>query len=67
MEKLNIGDVILLKFPFTDNQNCMKSAIYLSTPEQNLRIKQGIVQIAYGDYFTNEQAEKEIDNWLKEK
>jgi predicted transcriptional regulator len=67
MEKLNFGDVVLLKFPFTDNKNYMKSAIYLTTPEQNLRIKEGIVQIADGDYFTNEQVEKEIDDWLKEK
>jgi len=48
-------------------ESTLESAIYLTNPEQNRRIKEGINQIADGDYFTNEQIEKEIDSWLKEK
>ena len=44
-----------------------ESIIQKTTPEQRLRIKEGREQIARGEYFTNEQVELEIDQWLKEK
>lgn len=44
-----------------------ESTIYKTTPEQRERIKVGLAQIAKGESFTNEQVEKEIDKWLKEK
>lgn len=44
-----------------------ESIIYKTSPEQKLRIKEGIEQIARGEYYTNEQVELEIDEWLKEK
>ncbi len=43
-----------------------ESIIYKTSPEQQLRIKEGREQIAKGEYFTNEQVEMEIDEWLKE-
>lgn len=43
------------------------STIYKTTPEQRNRIKEGKDQIEKGDFFTNEQVEKEIDQWLNEK
>jgi len=44
-----------------------ESTIYKTTPEQQRRIEEAIVQISRGESFTNEQVEKEIDKWLKEK
>jgi predicted transcriptional regulator len=44
-----------------------ESINYKTTPEQRLRIKEGREQIARGEYYTNEQVELEIDEWLKEK
>jgi hypothetical protein len=38
--------------------------IYQTTPEQRKAIKEGQDQIAKGNFFTNEQVEKEIDEWL---
>jgi hypothetical protein len=43
-----------------------ESTIYKTDSEQQLRIKEGRDQIAHGEYFTNEQVEMEIDEWLKE-
>ena len=37
-----------------------ESTIYMTTPEQKLRIKEGLEQIAKGECFTNEQVEVEI-------
>jgi hypothetical protein len=44
-----------------------ETTIYNTTPEQRERIKVGRAQIAKGESFTNEQVEKEIDKWLREK
>ena len=44
-----------------------ETTIYKTTPEQLEKIKVGRAQIAKGESFTNEQVEKEIDKWLKEK
>ena len=43
-----------------------ESIIYKTTSEQRLRIKEGKEQIARGEFYTNEQVEMEIDEWLKE-
>jgi predicted transcriptional regulator len=44
-----------------------ETTIYNITPEQRERINEGRAQIAKGETFTDEQVEKEIDKWLKEK
>jgi len=44
-----------------------ESIIFKTTPEQRKHINEGRDQIARGECFTNEQVEKEIDKWLKEK
>ena len=44
-----------------------ESVIYKTTPEQRKHINEGKAQIARGECFTNEQVEREIDKWLKEK
>ncbi len=41
--------------------------VYKTTPEQQQRILESRKQIARGEYFTNEEVEMEIDQWLKEK
>jgi predicted transcriptional regulator len=40
------------------------STIYYTSADQKAKIKEGQEQIAKGNYFTNEQVEKEIDEWL---
>lgn len=40
------------------------STIYYTSAEQKAKIKEGQEQITKGHYFTNEQVEKEIDEWL---
>lgn len=40
------------------------STIYYTSDEQKAKIKEGQDQIARGNYFTNEQVEKEVDEWL---
>jgi predicted transcriptional regulator len=40
------------------------STIYYTSNEQKAKIKEGQDQIARGNYFTNEQVEKELDEWL---
>jgi|GEM_PF-511950 len=40
------------------------STIYYTSDEQKARIKEGQDQITKGNYFTNEQVEKEVDEWL---
>jgi hypothetical protein len=43
------------------------STIYKTTPEQQKRVEEAIIQIKKGESFTNEQVEMEIDKWLKER
>jgi len=43
------------------------SMIYKTTPEQRKSIQEGIEQIARGEFFTNEEVKKEMNEWLKEK
>ena len=40
------------------------STIYYTSDEQKGKIMEGQEQIAKGNFFTNEQVEKEIDEWL---
>jgi len=40
------------------------STIYYTSADQKAKIKEGQEQIAKGNYDTNEQVEKEIDEWL---
>lgn len=40
------------------------STIYYTSEEQKAKIKEGQAQIAKGNYYANEQVEKEIDEWL---
>ncbi|MBI9037127.1 MAG: hypothetical protein JEY97_03265 [Bacteroidales bacterium] len=44
-----------------------EATIYKTTEGQKAQIQEGIYQIENGDFFTNEQVESEIDQWLKEK
>ena len=44
-----------------------ESTVYITTPEQKLAIQEGRDQIARGEFFTNEEVKKEMDEWLKEK
>ena len=41
-----------------------ESTVYKTTPEQQQRIMESRKQIARGEYFTNEDVEMEIDQWL---
>ena len=51
----------------TSIETTAESKIYKTTPEQRNQIQEGREQIARGEYFTNEQVESEVDEWLKEK
>ncbi len=41
-------------------------AIYLLTDHQKKAITEAREQIAKGDYLSNEQADKEVDEWLNQ-
>jgi len=43
------------------------STVYKTTPEQRESIKEGREQIARGEFFTDEEVKKEMEQWLKEK
>lgn len=44
-----------------------ESTIYKITPAQRQSIKEGREQIARGEFFTDEEVEKEMNKWLNEK
>jgi hypothetical protein len=44
-----------------------EATIYNTTPDQQNAINEGREQLANGEYFTDEQVEKETNKWLKEK
>jgi predicted transcriptional regulator len=44
-----------------------ESTVYITTPEQKLAIQEGREQIARGEFFTDEEVKKEMEEWLKEK
>jgi len=62
-----INDESLLNAIKTIIETNSGSNIYKTTSEQQNRIKEGREQIANGEFFTNDQVEKEIDKWLSEK
>jgi len=62
-----INDESLLNAIKTIIESSSESNIYKTTSEQQNRIKEGREQIANGEFFTNDQVEKEIDKWLSEK
>ena len=51
-------------FDFEKNMLAESEADYYTSEEQKVKIKEGQEQIARGNYYTNEQVEKEIDEWL---
>lgn len=62
-----INDKSFLKAIKTIVETKSQSTVYKTTPEQRNEIEEGRAQIENGEYFTNEQVEKEIDLWLDEK
>lgn len=62
-----INDKSFLTEIFNLVETKSESTIYKTTPEQQKKIGEAIVQISKGESFTNEQVEMEIDKWLKEK
>lgn len=44
-----------------------ESTIFKTTAEQRKDIEEGRAEITNGEYFTNEQIELEIGQWLSEK
>lgn len=44
-----------------------ESTVYKTTPEQRESIREGRAQIARGEFFTDEEVEKEMNKWLNEK
>lgn len=62
-----INDKSFLTALFNMVETKSESTIYNTTPEQQKRIEEAIVQISKGESFTNEQVEMEINKWLEEK
>jgi predicted transcriptional regulator len=62
-----LNDKSLLNAIKTLIETKSESKIYKTIPEQRKRIKEGQVQISNGEFFSNEQVEAEIDEWLDEK
>jgi len=62
-----INDITFLTAINTIIEAKSVATIYQTTPEQQKRVEEAIIQIKKGESFTNEQVETEIDKWLKEK
>ena len=78
MTTIELKDVLFHKIAAIDDRSFLsaiktiidtksETIIYKLTPEQRNRIKKSQDQIARGEFLTNEQVEKGIDKWLKEK
>lgn len=78
MTTIELKDILFHKIAAIDDKSFLEAIktildtksetiIYKLTPEQKDRIKSSQEQIARGEYLTIEQAESEIDRWLKEK
>ena len=78
MTTIELKDVLFHKIAAIDDKSFLsaiktiidtksETIIYKLTPEQRNRIKKSQDQIARGEFLTNEQVEKGIDKWLKEK
>ena len=50
-----------------DTQSSTTPFVYKLTKQLKKDIKKSKEQIARGEYFTNEEVEKEMDQWLNEK
>jgi predicted transcriptional regulator len=78
MTTIELKDVLFHKIAAIDDRSFLSAIktiidtksdtiIYKLTPEQRKEIKKSQDQIARGDFLTNEQVEKGIDKWLKER
>lgn len=57
-------DLILAEVYRLLDDNYDDSGIYQLSDNHKLAIEEAMAQISNGDYLTNEQANKEIDEWL---
>jgi len=62
-----INDKSFLSAINTIIESKAETTIYRTSQKQQEKIMEGREQIAKGEWFTNEQDNKEIDKWLKEK
>jgi len=62
-----INDDSFLKAINTIVDTKSETTIYKTSEEQKSHIQEGIDQIENGEYFTNEQVNVEINQWLREK
>jgi predicted transcriptional regulator len=62
-----INDKSFLNAIMTIIETKSETTIYKTTPSQRERINEGRTQITKGEIFTDEEVDKEIDKWLKEK
>jgi predicted transcriptional regulator len=61
-----INDISFLNAIKTIVDSKSESMVYMTSQVQQKRIIEGREQIARGEFFTNEQIELEIEQWLKE-
>ena len=61
-----INDISFLNAIKTIVDSKSESMVYMTSQVQQKSIIEGREQIARGEFFTNEQIELEIDQWLKE-
>ena len=61
-----INDISFLNAIKTIIDSKSESMVYMTSKVQQKSIIEGREQIARGEFFTNEQIELEIDQWLKE-
>ena len=78
MTTIELKDILFHKIAAIDDKSFLEAIktiidiksetiIYKLTPEQKKSIKSSQDQIARGEYLTQEQVEKQISRWLKEK
>jgi uncharacterized protein YutE (UPF0331/DUF86 family) len=78
MTTIELKDILFHKIAAIDDKSFLtaiktiidtksETIIYKLTPEQKKRIKESQDQIARGEFLSNEQVEKGIERWLKEK
>jgi predicted transcriptional regulator len=61
-----INDISFLNAIKTIVDSKSESMVYMTSQVRQKSIIEGREQIARGEFFTNEQIELEIDQWLKE-
>ncbi len=62
-----INDKSFLNAIKTIIESKSETTVYKTSSEQRSKIIEGQEQISNGEYFTNEQVDLEINEWLKEK